>query len=91
MSLLDAQNTEVGQLELFDVENSKLDSSDILEFLNASGVRYVDKRANGGSLWIIGGKELSDVVAKAKVLGYAFHFKKEGGRAIKNQPGWWAK
>ena len=91
MSLLDAQNTEVGQLELFDVENSKLDSSDILEFLNASGVRYVDKRANGGSLWIIGGKELSDVAAKAKVLGYAFHFKKEGGRAIKNQPGWWAK
>lgn len=83
MSLLDVQNTEVRQLGLFDAENSKLDSSDILEFLNVSGVRYVDKRANGGSLWIIGGTELSDVVVKAKVLGYAFHFKKEGGWTLR--------
>lgn len=91
MSILHIQNTKVGQLELFDMENAKLDSTNILEFLNACGVQYVDKRTNGGSLWIIGGKELSNVVAKAKVLGYSFRFKEEGGRATKNQPGWWTK
>lgn len=91
MSLLDMQNLEVEQLGMFDTENIRLESKDFLEFLKHSGVQYVDKRSKGGSLWIVGGEELSDVVAKAKDFGYTFHFKKEGGRATKKQPGWWAK
>ena len=90
-SLLDMQNEEAEQIGLFDAEQTTAASSDILQLLSASGVQYVDKRANGGSLWIIGGQELSDVVEKSQTLGYSFRFKKEGGRATKNQPGWWTK
>lgn len=63
----------------------------IIELLESSGVQYIDKRSNNGSLWMIGGKELSDIAAKAKVMGYVFHFKENGGRATKNQPAWWTK
>ena len=51
-------------------------TTDILQFLRDNKIRYIDKRANGGSLWIIGGWELSDVVAKARSFGYTFRFKK---------------
>ena len=81
------RSTKSKQLSLFDKETTQ----DILEFLQNKGIQYIDKRSNGGSLWIIGGQELLDVVAKAKEFGYVFHFKKEGGRVTKNQPGWWTK
>ena len=81
------RSTKSKQLSLFDKETTQ----DILEFLQNKGIQYIDKRSNGGSLWIIGGQELLDVVAKAKEFGYVFHFKKEGGRVTKNQTGWWTK
>ena len=73
------------------MEEHKPDVDDIIGLLEATGVEYVDKRATGGSLWIIGGYELAETVKKAKALGCIFRFKKEGGRATKNKPGWWAK
>lgn len=73
------------------MENARPDDADIIGLLEATGTRYVDKRSSGGSLWIIGGQELTETVGKAKTLGYTFHFKKEGGRITKNQPGWWTK
>lgn len=90
-SLLNIKNTEAKQLESVDAQNAKSENTDILGFLNNSGVQYVDKRTKGGGLWIIGGGELSEIVAKAKAIGYTFHFKLEGGRATKNKPGWWTK
>lgn len=89
--LFHIQNAEAEELELFSAKNVESESTDILWFLNNSGIQYVDKRTKGGGLWIIGGRELSGVVAKAKDIGYTFHFKKEGGRATKNKPGWWTK
>lgn len=91
LPLHNMQNTTAEQIRLFDTEDSRSDGTDILDLLNASEIQYVDKRASGGSLWMIGGQELSDIVVKAKTLGYTFRFKKEGGRATKNQPGWWTK
>lgn len=69
-------------------------SSDIefIDFLRFTGfLILIDIRANGGSLRIVGGKELLWVVSRAKDLGYTFHFKEEGGRATRQQPGWWKK
>lgn len=91
LSLIDIKDKESEPLGNFHIEASGADSRDILALLNTYGIQYVDKRTKGGSLWIIGGRELSEVVAKAKVIGYTFHFKKEGGRATKNKPGWWTK
>lgn len=36
------------------MEESKLDVDDIICLLEVTGVEYVDKRATGGRLWIIG-------------------------------------
>lgn len=72
-------------------KTNKISKKDIIQFLNSEKVKYVDNRSKGGSLWIIGGIDLYDVVQKAKLMGIVFRFKKDGGRATKNQPGWWAK
>ena len=45
------RSTKSKQLSLFDKETTQ----DILEFLQNKGIQYIDKRSNGGSLWIIGG------------------------------------
>lgn len=64
---------------------------DLIKTLSTAGVRYVDKRSKGGALWIIGGKELSKIVAECKKHGIKFVFKEDGGRITKGQPGWWTK
>ena len=91
MTILDMQNDKPEQMMFLGMEEPAPDAEDIIALLEITGTQYVDKRANGGSLWIIGGYELSETVRKAKALGFTFHFKKEGGRATRNQPGWWAK
>ena len=73
------------------MEDYQIKSDDLIGYLETESIPYVDKRGNGGSLWIIGGKELAAAVSKAKQLGYTFHFKKEGGKATKGQSGWWTK
>lgn len=66
-------------------------TGDILTLVRQYGVHYVDKRSNGGALWLIGGNELKPIIAEAKRLGFAFHFKEDGGKATKGASGWWAK
>lgn len=66
-------------------------ATEVIDLLKQNGISYVDKRDNNGALWIIGGKELSDIVEKCRELGVNFTFKKEGGKATKRKPGWWAK
>ena len=91
MTLLDMQDTKQEQMRLHGMEDPVPDAEDIISLLKTTGTRYIDKRANGGNLWIIGGHELDEIVKQAKTLGYTFRFKKEGGRATKNSPGWWSK
>ena len=66
-------------------------TGDILTLIRQHGVRFVDKRGNGGALWLIGGNELKPIIAEAKQLGFAFHSKEDGGNATKGAPGWWGK
>ena len=90
-----AKSTDVcKQMTLLDIStvpDKKPEDIDFIDFLRSTGVSYIDKRANGGSLWIVGGKELLKVVGRAKDFGYTFHFKEEGGRATGHQPGWWTR
>lgn len=71
-----------------EVEHSEID---IISLLEKHHIKYVDKRPNNGSLWIIGGHELDDFVKQAKAIGVRFAFKADGGKATKGVPGWWAK
>lgn len=69
----------------------EISSEDILTFLKNRNVHYVDKRSNGGALWIISGHELDSLVAETKNMGILFHFKIGGGNVTKGEDGWWFK
>ena len=64
---------------------------DITDFLDVSGVTYVDRRPYTGALWLIGGLELQHIVDQCAALGTCFRYKPEGGTATKGKPGWWTK
>ena len=66
-------------------------SSNIIDFLKRRDVHFVDKRSNGGALWLIGGNELKPIILEAEKFGIRFHFKETGGRTTKGTSGWWAK
>ena len=59
--------------------------------LEAAGVEYVDKRDNGGALWVIGGEELGDLLRGLSQYGFGFRYKESGGKATGGKPGWWSK
>ena len=63
----------------------------LIDELQNAGGKIVDKRENGGALWVIGGKELAAVLKKFKELGVYFMFKAGGGKATGGKDGWWAK
>jgi very-short-patch-repair endonuclease len=67
------------------------DGFDVVEFLRLRKLEVIDKRPAGGALWVVGGSELSELLGGLKARGYAFHFAKNGGRASKNRPAWFAK
>ena len=66
-------------------------SMDIIAMIKAEGIEYVDKRNNGGALWIIGGEHLKEFTKKCEHMGIHFTFTSGGGRATKNRDAWWTK
>ena len=65
--------------------------SELLARLRTENAEIVDKRENGGALWIIGGKDLSPIMESFKALGVQFIFKEGGGKATGGRDSWWAK
>lgn len=63
----------------------------LFDQLSTNGAEVVDKRQNGGALWVIGGKELSQIMQDFKERGIHFAFKSGGGKATGGRDGWWAK
>lgn len=76
----------------FDNEDeSPIVFTDVISFLKSNNVKYSDKRNNGGSLWLIGGRELKDIVYKIKVhFKIEFRYKEGGGRATKGENAWYS-
>lgn len=56
-----------------------------------ANAKIIDKRKNGGALWVTGGKELSEIMKEFKSLGIIFHYKKGGGRATSGKDAWYAQ
>lgn len=65
--------------------------NEVVAFLKDHDISYIDKRAKGGALWIIGGRELMPLILEAKENGFEFKFKQGGGKATKWKDGWWIK
>ena len=58
--------------------------------LKEMNAEVVDKRDNGGALWIIGGKDLDPIIQEFRKLGVFFIFKTGGGKATGRRDGWWS-
>ncbi len=65
--------------------------SELILQLAAKKAQIVDKRANGGALWIVGGKELEQIIDGFGRQGIHFIYKQGGGKATGGRDGWWAK
>lgn len=80
--------TEISQDEFSTTEDTLQSLFGQLRDMNAE---VIDKRENGGALWVIGGKDLSQVMKAFKENGIYFVFKAGGGKATGGRDGWWAK
>lgn len=60
--------------------------------LDELGFEKVDKRPQGGSLWVVADSSAKKALTKVgKRHGVIFKYKAEGGRATKGRPAWWAQ
>lgn len=62
-----------------------------MSLLEQQGLEIIDKRPMGGSLWVIGGKELSALMVQLRGHGTIFTFAANGGRATNHRPAWFRK
>lgn len=81
-----AGNLPVGE-EVAKAENQW----NVITFLKERGLEFADNTRKGGSLWIIGGRELKPYIDEIKEHGITFHFHAYGGNASSGRPAWWAK
>lgn len=63
----------------------------VTAWLNRAKLPYLDLRAKGGALWVIGGRELSKSMDQLKAFGLQFRFLPGGIRDTKWKDAWWAK
>ncbi|MDU5145176.1 MAG: DUF4145 domain-containing protein [Paenibacillus dendritiformis] len=64
------------------------ESVEVGDYLSNQGLTVVDKRPNGGALWIVGGWELKEVLFSLKPQGIFFKYAKNGSQSTKRQPAW---
>lgn len=81
---------QASQMSLFEITNQQ-ENFDLRLHLQNKGLDVIDKRATGGSLWVLGGKELSSFFNDLRIKGYHFKFTKNGSRSTKRKPAWYIK
>lgn len=60
-----------------------------LSFLVGQGLEVAATRPKGGSLWVIGGMELNQIMQEVSKKGYRFIYSAEGGKSTKNRAAWY--
>ena len=63
----------------------------IIDALDELGAHYLDKRDNGGCLWVYGGSELASEMEKLSARGATFKLSPGGGKATGGQSAWWLR
>ena len=61
----------------------------VVASLDERNIEIIDRRPKGGSLWVIGGSNLEDLMAELAECGAKFTQKAEGVRATGYRSGWW--
>lgn len=64
------------------------ESVEVGDYLSNQGLTVVDKRPNGGALWIVGGWELKEVLFSLKPQGIFFKYAKNGSQSTKRKSAW---
>ena len=59
--------------------------------LAQEGLEIIDKRPQGGTLWVVGSAELASFFKELQTHGFNFVFMNRGGRAVKRRPSWYLK
>lgn len=70
-------------------EQDTLTGNSIIDLLITNNIPFIDNRQKNGSLWIIGGKELSGFAEICSSRGVTFHFKVDGDRVTEYSSAWW--
>lgn len=61
---------------------------DLMTYLEKQNVEMIDKRNRGGTLWIIGGWELNEILFPLKEHNIYFRYMAKGNRATKHKSAW---
>ncbi len=62
---------------------------DVVELIKAAGLRYYDKRSQGGLLWLLGSMERLEFVNFCRQHGIRFIYRHNGSWATVSQHAWW--
>lgn len=62
---------------------------DVVELIKAAGLRYYDKRSQGGLLWLLGSMERLEFVNFCRRQGILFIYRHGGSWATVSQHAWW--
>ena len=68
------------------------EKSKLADYLMENGLEVIDKRKNGGALWVIGDKSIDPILkGSRKEFGALWTFSTNGGYATKHRSGWFTK
>jgi len=68
-----------------------VEKPDVVQLIEHHNLEYVNKRDSSGTLWVIGGRELSHTMLKLRDSGFPFTFKVGGQRSSGFRDAWWYK
>ncbi|MED3648893.1 sigma factor-like helix-turn-helix DNA-binding protein, partial [Halalkalibacterium halodurans] len=88
-----AINTELEQYGEKSKSKSKQPTEDRISFsplsyLRDKGYEVIDKRSNGGTIWVVGTWEDREDFSGLKKHKFYFRFSKKGSRSTQNRPAW---
>ncbi len=71
---------------------ASLDNGTLTDYLKGKGLEVIDKRGNGGALWVVGDKSIDPILKETRQkFGSLWTFSVKGGYATRHRSGWFTK
>ena len=65
--------------------------SNLKEFFESNGLTVIDKRPNGGCLWVLGDEKTIGHIVEEAIIKFGVSGSYGSGKQTKGSPGWWTK
>jgi len=62
---------------------------EIIKLIKDSGLNYIDRREQHGTLWVIANEDIKDFIKLYKTRGYTFRFAASGARSTEFRSAWY--